>query len=128
MRNILGKKLSKTDFIVIILIGVLILIVAVPSGSKKTSVIQGDSNSKEDSDERKLENILEKIDGVGEVNVMITTDSDENAMFDKKGKVEGIVIVAQGAGNPTVDKNIMEIVLALFDVAVHKIKIVKMTL
>lgn len=41
-------------------------------------------------------------------------------------QVEGVLVVAQGGGNPTVAKNISDAVLALFPVEVHKIKVVKM--
>lgn len=41
--------------------------------------------------------------------------------------VEGVVVVAQGAGNGTVNKNITEMVQALFGVEAHKVKVVKMT-
>ncbi|MCM1045792.1 MAG: hypothetical protein NC417_09800 [Candidatus Gastranaerophilales bacterium] len=40
--------------------------------------------------------------------------------------VEGVVVVAEGAGNGTMDKSITEVVQALFDVGMHKIKVVKM--
>lgn len=40
--------------------------------------------------------------------------------------VEGVVVVAEGAGNGIMDKSITEVVQALFDVGVHKIKVVKM--
>ena len=38
------------------------------------------------------------------------------------------MVVAEGAGSATVDKNILDVVMALFNVEVHKIKIVKMSL
>lgn len=41
-------------------------------------------------------------------------------------EIEGVVVVAQGAGNGSVNKNITELVQALFDVEAHKIKVVKM--
>lgn len=41
-------------------------------------------------------------------------------------RVEGVVVVAQGAGSGTVNKSITEMVQALFDVEAHKIKVVKM--
>lgn len=41
-------------------------------------------------------------------------------------KVEGVVVVAQGADNGTVNKNITEMVQALFNVEAHKVKVVKM--
>ncbi len=40
-------------------------------------------------------------------------------------KVEGVVVVAQGAGSGTVSKSITEVVQALFDVEAHKVKVVK---
>ena len=41
-------------------------------------------------------------------------------------KVEGVVVVAQGAGTGTINRNITDVVQALFDVEVHKVKVVKM--
>lgn len=40
--------------------------------------------------------------------------------------VEGVVVVAQGGGSQTVSKNIVEVIVALFDIEPHKIKVVKM--
>ena len=41
-------------------------------------------------------------------------------------KVEGVVVVAQGAGSGTVDRTIVEMVQALFGLEAHKVKVVKM--
>jgi stage III sporulation protein AG len=41
-------------------------------------------------------------------------------------RVEGVLVVAEGAGNGTVNKSVTEMIQALFDVEVHKIKVVKM--
>ncbi len=41
-------------------------------------------------------------------------------------KVEGVIVVAEGGGNPEVKQNILEAVQALFSVEAHKIKIMKM--
>ena len=41
-------------------------------------------------------------------------------------RVEGVVVVAQGAGTGTVNRNITDVVQALFDVEAHKVKVVKM--
>lgn len=40
--------------------------------------------------------------------------------------VEGVTVVAQGGDNPTVQKNISEVIQALFHIELHKIKVVKM--
>ncbi|MBQ9990768.1 MAG: stage III sporulation protein AG [Lachnospiraceae bacterium] len=41
-------------------------------------------------------------------------------------RVEGVSVVAQGGGNALVQKNITEVIQALFGIEVHKIKVVKM--
>lgn len=41
-------------------------------------------------------------------------------------RVEGVVVVAQGAGTGNINRNITDVVQALFDVEVHKVKVVKM--
>ena len=80
------SKLKKTDYIVILLVGVLLLIVVLPvkenkntcSNSQKKAKAKSVSESTYDDEEyeklleKKLEGILERMDGVGEVSVMIT--------------------------------------------------------
>ena len=96
------------------------------------------------------------MDGVGKAEVMITLEDDGSAKLDKdikksteytqtntviyddddktkpyvtsmeKPKVKGVLVVAQGGGNASVDSNISQAVQALFDVEVHKITIAKM--
>lgn len=41
-------------------------------------------------------------------------------------RVEGVVVVAEGAGSGTVNRTIVELIQALFGVEAHKIKVVKM--
>lgn len=41
-------------------------------------------------------------------------------------RIEGVLVVAEGAGNGNVSKTITDAVIALFDVEAHKIKVVKM--
>lgn len=41
-------------------------------------------------------------------------------------QVEGVVVVAEGAGSGTVNRTIVELVQALFGVEAHKVKVVKM--
>lgn len=40
--------------------------------------------------------------------------------------IEGVTVVAQGGGNAIIQKNITEVIQALFGVEAHKIKVVKM--
>lgn len=41
-------------------------------------------------------------------------------------QVEGVVVVAQGAGTGNISRNITDVVQALFNVEAHKVKVVKM--
>lgn len=169
IKQICSKLLSlkKSDYLVFALIGILILIVAIPTGGTKKKE-KGDSdityenqNNSENENygrdlEKQLKDILEKIDGVGKVEVMITLEDEGSAKLDKdikksteytqtntviyddegqtkpyvtsmeKPKVKGVLVVAQGGGNASVDSNISQAVQALFDVEVHKITIAKM--
>ena len=162
------SKLKKTDYIVILLVGVLLLIVVLPvkedkntcSNSQKKAKAKSVSESTYDDEEyeklleKKLEGILERMDGVGEVSVMITLSDDGTRIVDTKETsesiekttviyddedasvpyvtstdkptVSGVLVVAQGGGNPQVNNDISNAVSALFDVPMHKIKIAKM--
>jgi stage III sporulation protein AG len=42
-------------------------------------------------------------------------------------QVEGVVVVGEGCGTGSVDKNVTEIVQALFGLEAHKVKVVKMS-
>ncbi|MDE7425162.1 MAG: stage III sporulation protein AG [Lachnospiraceae bacterium] len=124
--------------------------------------------------EEKLAQILAKVDGIGEVEVMITAkaskekvtlkdvpyqrtetneqdsgggtrqkteiSSEETSVMDKlkdgeetpyvtkelQPEIEGVIVIASGAENSQVQKEINEAVVALFDVPAHKIKVMKM--
>lgn len=41
-------------------------------------------------------------------------------------EIEGVTVVAQGGGDTLIQKNITEVIQALFDIEAHKIKVVKM--
>lgn len=188
------KQMKKSDWAVIALAGVLILIIALPTGtgSKKNKAApsltgqnteeetknSGTKGTKESDSyvsglEKKLEEVLEKMDGVGKVTVMITvsdkgesvvekdksgtttttseTDSgggsrtvtengtDQKTVYVETGEetypyvqkeklpsIEGVVVVAEGGGNPTVVSGIADAVKALFPVEAHRIKVMKM--
>ena len=111
MKIMSDRKLKKTDYIVIALVGVLLLIIAVPSGSK-IATTNTTSSSTSTSDEKRLKDILENMEGVGKTRVMISTTGEEQGVFSEgKIKVEGVVVVAEGAGSATVDKNSKDVVV-----------------
>lgn len=130
--------------------------------------------SYEQRQERRLEEVLRLVEGVGDVEVMITLEAGSELVVEKdqpvtsqrveetdsgggsrmteeeswsestvytegedggrspyvvkelEPKVQGVVVIAEGGGNPAVQQNILEAVQALFPVEAHKIKIMKM--
>lgn len=95
MQKIKEKKLKRSDWLILVLAGILILIIALPTDTKEKKQaekskenISKENNTMEaskDEIERKLEDILEKIDGAGDVKVMITYQ-DSGAQVVEKDK------------------------------------------
>ncbi len=97
--------------------------------------------------EKRLENTLTGVSGVGRTKVMITFEGtgekvalkDEATVFEEDGSsktpyvikeiepvVKGVVVVAEGGGDITVKKEIIEAVMVLFGLESHKIKVMKL--
>ncbi len=117
MENKLWKYLpKKNQWIVILLVGVLLIVVAMPtkSGADTDYSVM---DKRETDVEIRLENMLEKMQGVGKADVMITFKDEE--------QVEGVLIIADGAKNAVIVRNITEVVQALFEVDSHKIKVIE---
>ena len=93
MQKIKEKKLKRSDWLILVLAGILILIIALPTDTKKKKQaekskenISKENNTMEaskDEIERKLEDILEKIDGAGDVKVMITYQDSGTQVVEK---------------------------------------------
>lgn len=93
MQKIKEKKLKRSDWLILVLAGILILIIALPTDTeeKKQAEKSKENISKEnntmdaskDEIERKLEDILEKIDGAGDVKVMITYQDSGTQVVEK---------------------------------------------
>lgn len=189
------KLLKKENMIVFALIGILLLVIAIPIDSGSVQKGEGKEESKKDTDqsvenkneeeidetleyclslENRMEELLSCMEGVGEVQVMVTiaasrelivekdepvtrntvTETDGNGgtrstnessydyetiyETDTEGnsspyvikqiepEIQGITVVAQGGGNAVIQKNISEVIEALFHIEAHKIKVVKM--
>ena len=116
------KKRNKTDFIVMILLGVLVMIIAIPTGSgksektdksdqsEKTAVENDKSMLQSEADygaslEKRLEELIGSMDGAGETTVMITladegqTYVDKNVSVDENKRDEETVVYDTGDGN-----------------------------
>ena len=171
----LEKWFQKENLVVLILSGILLIVIALPTKDEddNNSDMQknpyeftgeenaGESAASESTEknvstedyvsqlEEKLVTILSHIEGVGEVHVMITLqeseelvvekdllESQEQTIYETEGnqstpyvvktifpKVEGVVVVAEGAGTGKVTQHITEAVQALFNIEIHKIKV-----
>ena len=104
-------KWNKNHLLVFLLIGILLMVIAIPTGENQ---IRDEENTEL---EKRLEAILEGMEGVGNVNVMITLQEDD--------AVEGVAIFAEGGDDAVTVRNITEVVQALFHVDSHKIKVIK---
>lgn len=187
-QNKAWKKWDKSQWTILILTGILLMILAIPTGSggggeaaKKEETKQEEkSDDSSEADyvdklEEKLEDTLSEIDGAGRVRVMITledsgesivekddtkessdtaetdsaggsrsekrTDTGETTVYQEEDdrkvpfvgremtpKIAGILVVAQGGENTQVKQNISEAVMALFQIDVNRIKVVKMNI
>lgn len=174
IKNINWK--DKNTYLVIFLLGLLLIIIAIPTGSnrqKKDSLLQMDRTAEADEQggetsndserqvqrlERRLGEILSKIDRAGRVEVMITLEDTgeqivekdeetregaggETTVYTKEGNVEspfvsrtctpkiaGVLVVAEGAGDSVVKQEILSSVQSLFAIEAHKITVVKMSM
>ena len=127
--NISFWKEKGNKYLIFILMGILVLVICIPTNSEKKDVSQAISSVEGGELEAQLKRVLSAMEGVGEVEVMITTEMAGSSLFETQsrgGTVQGVVVVAQGAGTASVDAKITDAVKALFSVDAHKISIVKM--
>lgn len=182
------KKWKKDQFLIALLTGIFLLVIAIPTGSPKETESQKNegetyvAGNKTETNgesyveqlEERLEKVLSQVAGVGKVKTMITLETTEEKVVEKdepvsksnttesdsqggnrkneeytsseetvfmeqedgsrvpyvrttiEPKIKGILVIAQGGGTVSVEKNISEAVMALFSVEAHKIKVMKM--
>lgn len=118
------NKIGKDKILILLLIGIIMLVISIPTSKKSSSVnlyngFDYTADEEESCLETKLKRCLSKVEGVGEVDVIVTYESD--------GKTaEGVIIVAKGGDNGTVVTQITDAVEALLGLPAHKIKVLKM--
>lgn len=144
---------NKNNYVLILLLGVLVLVMLMPVGESDRglfgSTAQSENAFHEEIDsfgvtldstqaycrmlEERMGKLLSEIEGVGKAEVLITMKYSEEKFLEeetliktKVPKVEGVMVVAQGAGMGDVDLQISRIVQALLSVEAHKIAIAKM--
>lgn len=102
---------------------------ALPVSHKEDNFSTEKTEEKTESLEERLEFLLSRTEGIGEVKAMVMTEEQKDVGgFSLAGtpKVTGVLIAAQGAGQPMVVREIKEAVQALFQLEPHKIKITKL--
>lgn len=187
IQNASWRKWDKSQWTILILAGVLLMVLAIPTGERKSGEAAAEGPVREEGEEsrpqedyaRKMETrlkkALSKVDGAGKVDVMITLadagesvvekdvsrDSSDLSEADREGgsrtqknaqvtqssvyaeegggkqpfvgremtpKIAGVLVVAEGGEDTAVKKNISEAVMALFQIDVNRIKVVKMNI
>ncbi len=189
-----GKKLRKDQCLILVLIGMLLCVISLPTDKEKTKsnlwdISNGRIENKQTFDteevkeeksgyaawwEEKLEESLRCVEGAGQVRVLIMLAGSEEQVLARDGKeevsdtqetdaaggmrhvsetkldrsvvrtvdergqevplvvrtiapkVEGVVVIAQGAGSEQVREDIIEAIQVLFDVDMNRIAIIKM--
>lgn len=163
------QKAGPFRILAVIISGVLLLLISYgnvfrkdapakssPSPTQTAESAEGGQEAYREQMERRVESILEHVEGVGAVEAMITLkasrekvtlkDNTENAgkseeksvLIEDENKntvpyivqevepeVEGIVIVCAGGDSPTIQREIIAAISALFPVESHKIKVMK---
>ena len=99
--------------------GLLLAVTAMPVSDNKSENSTSGSSSQTAEKlqlEEKLENLLGNVE-----------EKEIQGFYDSGiQQVTGVLVCAQGGGDPVVVQNIQEAVMALFQVDAHKIKIMKM--
>ena len=126
------KNMKKDNFIIVLLVGVLLIVIALPTADRSSK--EGKENEKVPSvseptskqndtqtltyliaasidEEKRLETILSRVQGVGEVNVMITLKSSKELIVEKDTPATSSTTQeedAEGGTRKTTDKSTTE--------------------
>lgn len=143
--NSLRNLTMKEKMLILLAVGVLILLISLPGGSSNTMRTEEAEPSAESSYsnfsylqeytdylENRLLAVLRSVEGIGEMEVMITLKTSEEQIEEKNEmkktimpEIEGVVIACTGGDSAVIVEEITEAVQALFSVQSHKIKILK---
>ena len=111
------NKTRKDKIFIVILAGILMMVIAMPT--TVSPVISSGSDDYEKNLGEELQQMLENTDGVGKVKVLVkTTDSKE---------VTGVLVVCEGGDDKNLVAYITDAINGLLGVPVHKIKVMKMS-
>ena len=131
------KKINRTQWITLFLVGLLLGVIAVPTEKKTESDNRVGNTAREETQEQgnasaleqRLQQVLSGVEGVGKVQVMLMTGNEKSTFGfgnDNSELITGVLIAAQGADDPVTVREIQQAVMALFQVEAHRIKVIKM--
>lgn len=182
---------NKNNLIVVVLVGILLMVIALPA-KKRENGVENRTNTENTEEteinntryltdeedyvermERRLEEALSRLDGAGEVKVMITLRASSEVVVEKDAtdslsetreedgeggsrlvrvedteeatvyisesgrsspyvvktltpQVEGVIVLAEGAGEGNVSMEILDAVRVIFGIEAHRIKVMKL--
>lgn len=110
--NPVNKDIALKIVAVIIILAVILLSFDVFTQSRdgRRQIVDKDGGT-----ESELCMILSDIDGVGDVDVMLQYDKDEN--------ITGAIVTAEGAGSPVVKNNLINAVMAVFNIPSSSVEV-----
>ena len=118
------KNIKKEQLITGLLFGILLIVIAIPTSSQKSSEETENISSNGAMLEKQLEDALMQIDGLGTVDVTIMLEPFTDDYTSPE--IRGILVVASSGDNPVETLKIQETVMTLFQIDAHKIKVMKM--
>lgn len=125
----LTKGTKKDKIILCFLVGILLLLIAIPVKKEDSAVLSTETDTAAISTnaallEKQLEQVLAQIEGIGEVQAMITL---EPLIDDKEApEIRGVLVIAESGDNPVEILKIQETVMTLFQIDAHRIKVMKL--
>lgn len=128
LKKLLKNRNNRIVFVISIIGIVIILLTGVSSGGDTTAAT---GKGEEIGEEERLIDILQKIDGAGRVDVMITYEEKEKnggiGYGDKEyiKSPKGVIIVADGADVPTVRLSLKEAATAVMGVGANRVCVYK---
>ena len=147
------EKAGTLKLLAVVICGVLLLFFSYSENADEKAAAPASSSDVTDAEtkgtleeykaerEEELKQLLQRVDGVGHADVMITLkasnekvtlkdntqkgESNEEKTVLVENSIEGIVIVCEGGYDSVIKREITDAVSALFSIESHKIKIMK---
>lgn len=127
------RKINKENLVVILLVGVLLFVIMLPTKNSNSSLISYTEETEEKVDftkqeelENRLTKFLAEIEGVGRVSVLMHMEEESVSSYGSNSsinKITGVIVAAEGASNETIRLEIVKMVMALYDLSADKVEV-----